>query len=190
LVNAFNLDKEKLAAEKEKILARKKEAETQLKKILKKEKAVTVREETTIGMTFWRFFSKNHTDEYKKIIHSDEFREYVTTPYPRKLFGFDELPEEGGKKEEEVTGNEGRTYLEVPFGEKESAKKAGAKWDASGRKWYVPEGVDLKLLSKWLPASGSGGSEGQGRADRRVEEPLPPVAPDETPENESQGGDE
>jgi hypothetical protein len=148
LVNAFNLDKEKLAAEKEKVLERKKEAEAQLKKILKKEKAVTVREETAIGMTFWRFFSKHHADEYEKIIRSDEFKGYVKTPYPRKLFGFDELP---GKRDEKTgAGGDGRTYLKVPYGEKEAAKKAGAKWDGSVRKWYVPDGVDTGPFLAWL----------------------------------------
>jgi hypothetical protein len=153
LLNSPNINKEKLAVEKEKVLARKKEIEAELKRIRDKEKAVTVREETTIGMTFWRFFSKYRTDVYEEIIHCDEFKEYVKTPYPRKLFGFDELPEENREKTE--TDIEGRTYLNVPYSDKGSAKKAGAKWDASARKWYVPEGVDLTSFSVWVPGSGS-----------------------------------
>ena len=153
MVNASNVNKDRLAAEKEKILAKKKEIEAELKRIRDKEKAVTVREETTIGMTFWRFFSKHRPDEYQKIISGGEFREYVRTPYPRKLFGFDELPDGSGEKTEAGGGR--RTYLDVPFSDKEPAKKAGAKWDGSARKWYVPEGAGLGPFSAGLPGSDS-----------------------------------
>lgn len=156
MANVPNISKEKLAAEKEKILARKKGIEAELKRLRDKERAISVREETTIGMTFWRFFSKHRTDEYQKIIHSDEFRGYVKTPYPRKLFGFDELPD--GSWEKTETGGDGRTYLEVPFSDKESAKKAGAKWDGSARKWYAPDGIGLGPFSAWLPDPGSDSS--------------------------------
>ena len=30
-----------------------------------------------------------------------------------------------------------RLYLNVPYGEKDSAKSLGAKWDAEVRKWYT-----------------------------------------------------
>lgn len=153
MANIPNISKEKLAAEKEKILERKKGIEAELKRIRDKERAITVREETTIGMTFWRFFSKHRTEEYEKLIQSEEFREYVKTPYPRKLFGFDDMPDGSGEKTE-AGGNE-RTYLEVPFSDKESAKKAGAKWDGSVRKWYVPDGIGLGPFSAWLPGSDS-----------------------------------
>ena len=32
-----------------------------------------------------------------------------------------------------------RVYLNVPYEEKEEAKKLGAKWDVSKKKWYVPK---------------------------------------------------
>ncbi len=40
-------------------------------------------------------------------------------------------------------------YLNVPFAEKDNAKKLGAKWDATKRKWYVPYGLDANLFSQW-----------------------------------------
>ena len=43
-----------------------------------------------------------------------------------------------------------KTFLHVPFKEKEAAKALGAKWDRAEKKWYAPEGVDLAPLSKWL----------------------------------------
>lgn len=41
-------------------------------------------------------------------------------------------------------------YLRVPFNEKDEAKKLGARWDASAKKWYVPAGVPLDGFAKWL----------------------------------------
>jgi hypothetical protein len=31
-----------------------------------------------------------------------------------------------------------RIYLNVPYDEKEEAKKLGARWDQATKKWYVP----------------------------------------------------
>lgn len=45
-----------------------------------------------------------------------------------------------------------RTYLAVPFSEKDEAKAIGAKWDKAAKTWYAPEGVDLKAsgLARWV----------------------------------------
>ena len=43
-----------------------------------------------------------------------------------------------------------RTYLKVPFQQKDAAKALGAKWDATVSSWYVPEGVDTSAFSTWL----------------------------------------
>lgn len=51
-----------------------------------------------------------------------------------------------------------RTYLEVPFQQKDAAKSLGAKWDAVARGWYVPEGIDTSPFATWLsdpPATAS-----------------------------------
>lgn len=44
-----------------------------------------------------------------------------------------------------------KTYLEVPFHEKDAAKAKGARFDMAIKKWYCPDGVDLQNFSKWLP---------------------------------------
>jgi exodeoxyribonuclease VII large subunit len=46
-----------------------------------------------------------------------------------------------------------RTYLKVPFQQKDAAKSLGAKWDATVSSWYVPEGVDTSAFSTWLSGS-------------------------------------
>ncbi|MBF0250772.1 MAG: DUF1738 domain-containing protein [Alphaproteobacteria bacterium] len=43
-----------------------------------------------------------------------------------------------------------RTYLAVPFTEKDQAKAAGAKWDRKLKSWYVPEGTDMAQVAKWV----------------------------------------
>lgn len=35
------------------------------------------------------------------------------------------------------------TYLNVPYEQRELAKKHGAKWDADKKKWYLPKGTEL-----------------------------------------------
>lgn len=48
-----------------------------------------------------------------------------------------------------------RTYLAVPYDEKDEAKSLGAKWDAREKAWYVPAGTGLKTFKSWLPVMGS-----------------------------------
>ncbi|MDL2315538.1 ssDNA-binding domain-containing protein [Desulfovibrio sp. OttesenSCG-928-A18] len=44
-----------------------------------------------------------------------------------------------------------KTFLAVPYKEKERAKKFGAKWDKENKLWYAPEGTDLTPLASWMP---------------------------------------
>lgn len=42
-------------------------------------------------------------------------------------------------------------YLDVPFAEKDHAKRLGARWDKDMRKWYIPHGTDINLFDRWWP---------------------------------------
>jgi hypothetical protein len=45
----------------------------------------------------------------------------------------------------------GRLYLNVPFAEKDEAKKAAkARWDAKAKRWYVPHDTPRYLVERWL----------------------------------------
>jgi putative DNA primase/helicase len=44
-----------------------------------------------------------------------------------------------------------KTFLNVPYKEKDAAKSAGAKWDGENKMWYAPEGLELSKISSWLP---------------------------------------
>jgi hypothetical protein len=47
--------------------------------------------------------------------------------------------------------------LIVPYAEKDQAKALGARWDAAGKTWYVPEGMMLEPFECWLPDGMPGG---------------------------------
>lgn len=44
------------------------------------------------------------------------------------------------------------TALNVPFAEKDQAKKLGARWNSNQKIWVAPAGADLNKFRKWLPA--------------------------------------
>ena len=55
------------------------------------------------------------------------------------------------QKKPEGTMSTERTYLAVPYREKDEAKSHGAKWDKEKKQWYAPAGTDLEKLDKWMP---------------------------------------
>lgn len=60
------------------------------------------------------------------------------------------LPKEARPGMPSKTVNE-KTWLAVPFDEKNQAKRLGARWDGKAKSWYAPAGVDLSGLERWLP---------------------------------------
>ena len=42
-----------------------------------------------------------------------------------------------------------RLWLDVPYGEKDAAKSAGARWDPDIRRWYAPQEALLPRLTRW-----------------------------------------
>lgn len=44
-----------------------------------------------------------------------------------------------------------RFDLKVPFAEKDTAKKLGARWDAASKTWYVLGQDNMTQFDKWLP---------------------------------------
>lgn len=43
-----------------------------------------------------------------------------------------------------------KTYLHVPYKDKEGAKALGARWDGKQKQWYAPEGTDLEPLRRFM----------------------------------------
>ena len=44
-----------------------------------------------------------------------------------------------------------KTFLEVPYREKDEAKRLGAIWSPGHKKWYVEDKEDLMPFLKWMP---------------------------------------
>jgi putative DNA primase/helicase len=59
-----------------------------------------------------------------------------------------------------------KTFINVPFKQKDEAKTLGAKWDRQEQSWYVPTGVDPAPFAKWA----------QGAATAAVDAPPQPPA--------------
>ncbi|MGU7843931.1 DUF5710 domain-containing protein [Burkholderia sp. AW33-5] len=55
-----------------------------------------------------------------------------------------------------------RTYLDVPFKEKDAANELGAKFDRRSKKWYVPGGTDVAPFARWMPAQDQQVAPSQG----------------------------
>ena len=58
---------------------------------------------------------------------------------------------------------EQQPWLDVPFGEKDEAKAAGAQWDRRARRWYAPR-PGMPELARWLPAHSSTPSDDEDLA--------------------------
>ena len=42
-----------------------------------------------------------------------------------------------------------RIWLNVPYAEKDQAKKAGCRWDPQVRRWYAPLAIPLERIERW-----------------------------------------
>jgi len=46
-----------------------------------------------------------------------------------------------------------RTYLYVPFEERDQARQLGAQWDADGKCWFIDSVLDPAPFNRWLDSS-------------------------------------
>jgi hypothetical protein len=44
-----------------------------------------------------------------------------------------------------------KTFIDVPYAEKDEAKSLGARWDPTAKSWFVPESMELEPFADWLP---------------------------------------
>jgi ribonuclease HI len=43
-----------------------------------------------------------------------------------------------------------KTFLQVPYKEKDTAKALGARWSPAHKLWYVEDVQDIKVFMKWI----------------------------------------
>jgi len=62
-----------------------------------------------------------------------------------------------------------KSWLDVPYAEKDEAKAAGARWDQPAKRWFCPRPELLPGLARWVPKP----------ADQQREPAVPEVFPGE-----------
>ena len=84
----------------------------------------------------------NDNDFQKKVTEIEQQQQQTTTS------------SQGGEAVKAQSQDNGdKTYINVPFREKDEAKGLGAIWDRGQRSWHIPSGVNPSLFSKWTQAS-------------------------------------
>lgn len=61
-----------------------------------------------------------------------------------------------------------RIYLEVPYREKDEAKRLGAKWDAVASSWYITDKRDTSAFKRWLNSGIQSQVNGYQKRDNHV----------------------
>jgi antirestriction protein ArdC/phage/plasmid primase-like uncharacterized protein len=72
-----------------------------------------------------------------------------------------------------LDGENDKTYINVPFKQKNEAKELGAKWDRQATSWFIPVGIEQAPFSQWIQA---------GNTKPTVQKTKDKVAIDETRE--------
>lgn len=67
-----------------------------------------------------------------------------------KLLCFKVFESAYGEKVTDLIKDKFRTYINLPFTEKEEAKSLGARWDKTSKRWFIPEGINVSTFSKWV----------------------------------------
>lgn len=44
-----------------------------------------------------------------------------------------------------------RIYLQVPYKQKDIAKRRGCRWDGIRKKWYIDDPLHMELFLQWVP---------------------------------------
>jgi len=82
----------------------------------------------------------------------DSSSKYHCSYYHEKSLPFKIFTEAYVSRTEErlVAHDDLKTYLTVPYAEKDEVKKRGAKWDAVNKKWFAPFGMDKSNFRPWM----------------------------------------
>ena len=91
------------------------------------------------------------TDTPKEILYAaadaERISDYILTIEQKKEIRH---TQEVGVMRKDIPHAE-RTYLAVPYAEREEAKALGARWDAVKKSWYVGPEADRAKIAKWEP---------------------------------------
>jgi putative DNA primase/helicase len=61
-----------------------------------------------------------------------------------------------------------KTYLDVPYHQKDEAKALGARWDRQEQSWFLPAGIkDAAPFAQWARQTDSAAPEGQAKPEKQ-----------------------
>lgn len=63
-----------------------------------------------------------------------------------------------------------KTFINVPFQEKNDARALGARWDREQKSWYIPECVNTALFERWMITKSEEKSEEQAISSAHADE--------------------
>jgi putative DNA primase/helicase len=79
-------------------------------------------------------------------------------------------------QEARMTPTSQRQFIDVPFKQKDEAKKLGAKWDRAAQSWYVPPGVNPDPFAKWAQKGAEAPPAGEQTRANTQATPKPEAA--------------
>jgi putative DNA primase/helicase len=91
------------------------------------------------------------TAELAATVNNESFQQKVTE-FEQKLQ--EDVANNEAFDQGAVNGKGVKTYIQVPFKEKDKAKALGAKWDRREQSWYVPSDAEFSPFAKWAKAVG------------------------------------
>lgn len=100
----------------------------------------------------WIEVLKNDPMEiFRAAADAEKIHEYVIALEHRQVQALDSNQHSTDPiaQELDMAPNSERQYLDVPYSDKQAAKKLGAQWDADRQAWYVPPGADPQPFAKW-----------------------------------------
>lgn len=71
-------------------------------------------------------------------------------PEPSPARQADDAERETAERDVPQETSSEKTWLNVPYTSRNTARKLGARWDRDNKRWYAPEGVDLAPLRPFL----------------------------------------
>jgi antirestriction protein ArdC/phage/plasmid primase-like uncharacterized protein len=88
------------------------------------------------------------TADLAATIHDSEFRKKAIEIEQQQVQM--RFAQDIDSKSQQSKGQNDKTYINVPYREKNEAKALGASWDRGQQSWYIPASVEQTPFSKWL----------------------------------------
>jgi hypothetical protein len=88
-------------------------------------------------------------------VSAEDVRRIVTRAQPTRdapSYQRDPSPSRRAPQKTRPANTSTRTYLEVPYEEKDQAKRLGARWDPAAKHWFIdPTRTEPDQFNRWLP---------------------------------------